>query len=174
MNLGMAKEKLGAEGEPADVAAVRDLVDSAHQGAKEALTELRELAKGIHPPVLDNGLADALATLAASSAIPATLTAGIADRPTPAIESIAYFCAGELLANAVKHSNANQVTIEARGRGGQLVLTVTDDGSGGADPGRGSGLAGLAQRVRTVDGQFSIDSPAGGGTRVTLTLPLHA
>jgi Putative sensor/Histidine kinase-, DNA gyrase B-, and HSP90-like ATPase/Histidine kinase len=174
MNLGMAKEKLGTDGEPADVTAVRDLVDAAHQGAKEALTELRELAKGIHPPVLDNGLADALATLAASSAIPVSLTAGIGDRPTPAIETIAYFCAAELLSNAVKHSYANQVTISARGRGRQLVLIVADDGTGGADPGRGSGLAGLAQRVRTVDGQLGIDSPAGGGTRVTVTLPLHA
>jgi signal transduction histidine kinase len=174
MNLGLAKEKLGAGGEPADVAAARDLVSAAHQRAKEALTELRELAKGIHPPVLDNGLADALTTLAAGSAIPAALTVAITDRPTPAIESIAYFCAAELLANAIKHSYADQVTIEAHSRGGQLVLTVADDGTGGAVASRGSGLAGLTQRVRTVDGQLSIDSPAGGGTRVTVTLPLHA
>ncbi len=100
MNLGMAKKKLGDRGEVPDLAAARELVDAAHRGAKNALTELRELARGIHPPALDNGLADALATLAAGSAIPAELAVRIPVRPTPAIETIAYFCAAELLANA--------------------------------------------------------------------------
>jgi signal transduction histidine kinase len=170
MNLGMAREKLSDDGDPA----VRELVDAAHQGAKDALTELRNLARGIHPPALDNGLADALATLAASSAIPAELATAIPRRPAPAIETIAYFCAAELLANAAKHSTANKVVIEVAERGQMLVLRVSDDGRGGADPARGSGLAGLAQRVRTVDGSLGITSPPGGPTEVTIQLPLHA
>jgi signal transduction histidine kinase len=169
MNLGMATEKLGDDADPA----VRELVDAAHRGAKDALIELRDLARGIHPPALDNGLADALATLAAGSAIPAELTAAIAQRPAPAIETIAYFCAAELLANAAKHSHANKIKIDVAERGRGLMLRVTDDGRGGADPARGSGLSGLAQRVRTVDGRLDITSPAGGPTEITVQLPLH-
>jgi signal transduction histidine kinase len=174
IDLGMAKEKLGTEGGMPDVTAIRELVDSAHRGAKEALRELRDLARGIHPPVLDNGLADALATLAAGSAIPVELTTGIPQRPTPAIETIAYFCAAELLANAVKHSDANKIKIAVAGRDGLLVLHMTDDGRGGADPARGSGLSGLAQRVSTVDGRIEIVSPPGGPTRISVILPLPA
>ncbi len=173
MNLGMAKEKLG-DGAPLDVTAVRELVDVAHRGAKDALVELRDLAKGIHPPVLDNGLADALATLAAGSAIPVELTTDIPQRPTPAIETIAYFCAAELLANAAKHSYANRIEVQAAERDGVLLLSVSDDGAGGADPAGGSGLSGLAQRVSTVDGRLEIASPPGGPTRITAVLPLRA
>jgi signal transduction histidine kinase len=169
MNLGMAREKLGDDASPE----VRELVDAAHQEAKDALIDLRNLARGIHPPALDNGLADALATLAASSAIPAELTTAIPERPAPAIETIAYFCAAELLANAAKHSYANRVTIEVAERDQMLVLRVGDDGRGGADPARGSGLSGLTQRVRTVDGRLEIASPSGGPTQVTIQLPLH-
>src|SRR6202020_1106865 len=113
MNLGMAKEKLGRGGAPDDIDRIRELVDAAHLGAKEALVELRELVRGIHPPVLDTGLGEALATLAAGSAIPVTVTAGVSDRPSPAIESIAYFCVAELLTNAIKHSQANKIDITA-------------------------------------------------------------
>jgi putative sensor protein/histidine kinase/DNA gyrase B/HSP90-like ATPase len=190
MNLGMAREKLAAAEEAAGapgggvtggrtadagvgLAAVRELVDAAHQGAKDALSELRELAKGIHPPVLDNGLADALATLAAGSAIPAIVTAKVPRRPKPAIETIAYFCTAELLANAVKHSSASHVEISVTEHAGSLLLDVTDDGTGGADPAAGGGLAGLAQRVRTVDGRLTISSPPGGPTRVSVELPLR-
>jgi signal transduction histidine kinase len=173
MHLGMAKEKLGGDGDPLDVTGARDLVDAAHRGAKDALAELRDLARGIHPPVLDNGLADALATLASGSAIPVELATDIPERPTPAIETIAYFCAAELLANAAKHSLANRISLQATGRAGTLLLSVTDDGAGGADP-DGGGLSGLAQRVSTVDGRLEIASPPGGPTRVTVELPLHA
>ena len=169
MNLGMARDKLGDDASPE----VRELVDAAHQGAKEALIDLRNLARGIHPPALGNGLADALATLAAGSAIPAGLTTAIPRRPAPAIETIAYFCAAELLANAAKHSYANRVTIDVAERGQMLVLRVGDDGRGGADLARGSGLSGLAQRVRTVDGRLEIASPPGGPTQVTVRLPLR-
>jgi signal transduction histidine kinase len=173
MHLGMAKEKLGDDGDPLDVTGARELVDAAHRGAKDALAELRDLARGIHPPVLDNGLADALATLAARSAIPVELAADIPERPTPAIETIAYFCAAELLANAAKHSLANRIGLQATERDGMLLLSVTDDGTGGADP-HGSGLSGLTQRVSTVDGRLDIASPPGGPTRVTVELPLRA
>jgi len=174
MHLGLAKEKLGDDGDPLDVARTRELLDAAHRGAKEALVELRDLAKGIHPPVLDNGLADALATLVAASAIPVELSTEVPVRPAPAIETIAYFCAAELLANAAKHSYANRIRIQASGHGDRLLLEVGDDGVGGADPARGSGLSGLAQRVRTVDGRLEIASPPGGPTRITVALPLRA
>ena len=174
MHLGMAREKLADGGGPADLERARELVDAAHRGAKDALVELRELAKGFHPPVLDNGLADALATLAAGSAIPVELTTDVPVRPTPAIETIAYFCAAELLANAAKHSVADRIEVRAAERDGVLRLSVTDDGAGGADPDRGSGLAGLAERLRTVDGRLEISSPPGGPTRITVELPLRA
>jgi signal transduction histidine kinase len=171
MNLGMAREKL----DDADEATVRELIDAAHRNAVDALADLRDLARGIHPPVLDNGLASALASLAASSAIPATIAAEIPERPAPAIETIAYFCAAELIANATKHSYANQISIKIfTERSGFLRLEVGDDGVGGADASRGSGLSGLAQRVSTVDGRVDMISPAGGPTTVTVVLPLRA
>jgi signal transduction histidine kinase len=174
MQLGMAREKLDGEGDPLEVGQARELVDEAHRAAKDALAELRDLVRGIHPPVLDNGLADALATLAAGSGIPVQLTCDLPRRPTPAIETIAYFCAAELLANAAKHSRASRVTVRAAEHDGQLWLAVGDDGHGGADPAAGGGLAGLAQRVRTVDGRLEIASPPGGPTTVTAVLPLRA
>jgi signal transduction histidine kinase len=177
LGLGMAREKLGDDGKPLDItqaARVRELVDSAHRSAKEALIELRDLARGIHPPVLDAGLAEALATLAARSIIPVELTAKIDERPTPAIETIAYFCAAELLANAAKHSGANRIVLDVAQRGETLRLRIADDGRGGADPSRGSGLPGLVQRVRTVDGRLDLTSPEGGPTLVTVELPLRA
>ncbi len=174
MNLGMAREKLGDSGEIPDAAAARELVDAALRGAKEALVELRGLVRGIHPPVLDQGLGDALASLAADRAIPVELKVSIPVRPTPAIETIAYFCAAELLANAAKHSFANRLAVRAAGQRDVLLLSVADDGTGGADPARGTGLSGLAQRVAVVDGRLTITSPPGGPTEITVELPLHA
>jgi signal transduction histidine kinase len=172
MNLGMAREKLDDDD---DDATVRELIDAAHRNAVDALADLRDLARGIHPPALDNGLPSALATLAASSAIPASVTADIGTRPAPAIETIAYFCAAELIANATKHSYANQIKINIyTERSGVLRLEVTDDGVGGADAAHGSGLTGLAQRVSTVDGHLEVASPPGGPTTVTVELPLKA
>jgi len=176
MNLGMAQEKLDTVDDPS----VRELIDAAHRNAVHALADLRDLARGIHPPALDNGLAVALESLAASSAIPATVSAHIPGsvaegRPAPAIETIAYFCAAELIANATKHSYANQIKIEIyTERPGFLQLRICDDGIGGAEQARGSGLDGLAQRVSTVDGRIGISSPPGGPTVVTVELPLRA
>jgi signal transduction histidine kinase len=173
MHLGLARESLAGLGEAAEVSRARELVDAAHRDAKQALGELRDLARGIHPPVLDSGLDDALATLAATSAIPVELACDLPERPAPAIETIAYYCAAELLANAAKHSQAGRVTVQVDGRHGRLALEVGDDGVGGADPARGSGLAGLAQRVSTVDGRLRVSSPQGGPTLVSVHLPLR-
>jgi signal transduction histidine kinase len=173
LHLGLAKETLAGLDGGDDVGRARELVDAAHRDAKQALGELRDLARGIHPPVLDSGLDDALATLAATSAIPVELVCDLPERPAPAIETIAYYCAAELLANAAKHSRAGRVTLQADGRHGSLVLEVGDDGVGGVDPVRGSGLAGLAQRVSTVDGRLRIASPQGGPTLVSVQLPLR-
>jgi signal transduction histidine kinase len=178
MKLGLAREKLGAGAQarldPADLDRAVELVDAAHRSAIEAITELRVLARGIHPPVLDNGLADALTTLAARSAVPVDVVTDIGDRPSAAIETIAYFCAAELLANVAKHSGARQATLEAVHVPGLLRLRVADDGRGGATPDAGGGLRGLADRIRTVDGVMEVSSPRGGPTVVTVELPSHA
>jgi signal transduction histidine kinase len=174
MHLGRAREQLGRGGAPADLGHARDLVDAAHQGAKDALTELREVARGIHPPALDGGLEDALASLVASSALPATLAVSITARPTPAIETIAYFCVAELLTNAARHSRAGHVAVAVRERDAALVLSVSDDGDGGARRRPGGGLAGLEQRVATVDGTLHVASPPGGPTEIVIELPWRA
>ena len=157
-----------------DGARIRVLVAAAHRNAKETLAELRDLARGIHPPVLDRGLGIALATLAKTSPVPVRLEISIADRPSPAIEAIAYFCAAELLANMTKHSGARRATISVSQQNGRLLMGVTDDGAGNARLTPGGGLAGLLERVQTVDGRLRIDSPAGGPTAVTIELPDHA
>jgi signal transduction histidine kinase len=173
MNLSMAKEKLDTEDteRPMDVDRARTLVDTALGNAREAIVELRDLARGIHPPVLDQGLDAALATLAACSAVPVDVTTDIAIRPPASIEAIAYFCSAELLTNVAHHSGATRARITVSVRAGLLRLIVADDGRGGASVGKGSGLAGLAERVRTVDGVLRIVSPLGGPTEVTVELP---
>ena len=173
MKLGLAKEKLGTAA-PADVTRATELVGDAHRGVLETIADLRVLARGIHPAVLDNGLADALATLAARSALPVELVTDIPERPSAAIETIAYFCAAELLTNAARHSGARHVSLEAVHVPGLLRIRVSDDGNGGAHPVPRGGLAGLAGRVRTVDGRLDISSPPGGPTVVTVELPSHA
>jgi signal transduction histidine kinase len=187
MKLGLAREKLGgAVGGTADGAAADgwtaqvdleralELVDAAHRSAKEAIMELRDLARGIHPPVLDHGLGTALTTLGARSGLPVEVIADLPERPSAAIETIAYFCAAELLANVAKHSRARHATIEAVHVPGLLRVRVSDDGDGGARARDGGGLAGLAERLRTVDGTITISSPRGGPTVVTVEMPSHA
>jgi signal transduction histidine kinase len=177
MKLGLAREKLGGTAGPvaqADLTRALELVDAAHRSAKEAITELRSLARGIHPPVLDHGLGTALATLAARSGLPVELVADLPERPSAAIETIAYFCAAELLANVAKHSGARHATLEAVHVPGLLRLRVGDDGTGGARIVAQGGLDGLAERLRTVDGRLEISSPPHGPTLVTVELPSHA
>ena len=178
MRLGQAKEKLAEEGDGLDLDQVRRLVDDAHKGAKEAIVELRDLARGIHPPALDIGLEGALSTLAARSTVPSEVTIVMTDRPTPAIEAIAYFCVAELMANIVQHAHASRASISCVQQGGWLRIVVRDDGQGGAQLARvgstRSGLSGLTDRVHAVDGRLNIASPAGGPTVITIDLPLHA
>jgi signal transduction histidine kinase len=177
MKLGLAREKLGGALDGTvrpDLERVLELVDAAHRGAKEAIAELRDLARGIHPPVLDRGLGAALATLAARSDLPVELVVDLPERPSAAIETIAYFCAAELLANVAKHSGARHATLEAVYAGGLLRVRVSDDGTGGARLEARGGLAGLAGRVRTVDGRLQISSPPGGPTVIAVELPSHA
>ena len=176
MRLGMAKEKLEVDSDQVDLDRVRELVDAAHRGAKEAIVELRDIARGIHPPALDIGLEGALATLAARSAVPTELSVTMQARPTPAIEAIAYFCVAELLANVAQHAQASRASILCTQQGSWLRLVVRDDGAGGAQlttiGSSSSGLAGLSDRVHAVDGQLYLVSPPGGPTVVTVDLPL--
>jgi len=166
MELGRAKAKFDTDPQGA-----RNLVDQAHADAKEALTELRHLVRGVRPPVLtDRGLDAAVSGLAALSPIPVAVSVDVPQRPSLTSESIAYFVVAESLANVAKHSRARQASVDIRTVGDRLRLTVRDDGVGGADPG-GSGLAGLAGRVAGVDGTLRIDSPPGGPTLIQVELP---
>jgi signal transduction histidine kinase len=147
------------------------MLDEAHNDAKLALTELRDLARGLHPAVLtDRGLDAALSGLAARSTVPVTLDVHVDPRCSPTIEAIAYFVVSEALANATKHAKATAVHVTARRTERSLWVVVEDDGVGGADP-SGSGLTGLADRVGGVDGSLQIQSPVGGPTVVTVELP---
>ncbi len=180
MQLGEAREQL-ASGDPA---VADELLSTAHASTKEALTELREIARGIHPPALDSGLAIALETLAARAPLPVALavdpSVAVGGPLSPAVESIAYFTVAELVTNAAKHAGASVVRVVVDRAGGVLRLRVDDDGRGGAvvvpadGTGRRTGLAGLAERVRAVDGTFDLSSPVGGPTVVTVTLPAGA
>ena len=182
MRLGQTKDRLEhldtGTNEAADLDAIRQLVDEAHRSAKEAITDLRDLARGIHPPALDTGLENALATLAARSSVSTEVTVSVQSRPSPAIEAICYFCAAELLANVAQHAEASRASLSCAQHGPWLRIVVRDDGRGGAavnlvgSP--SSGLAGLADRVGAVDGHLSIASPIGGPTVITVDLPTHA
>jgi signal transduction histidine kinase len=166
VDLGRAKEQFDA-----DPGAARDTVDEALTQAKEALAELRSLSRGIAPPILtDRGLAAALASLAGRSTIPVELALP-PDRFSPAVEHAAYFTAAEAMTNVAKHSGATRCLIAAQRDGDQLVLTVSDDGSGGAHVAKGHGLAGLADRLHAIGGQLWISSPSGGPTIVKAELP---
>lgn len=180
MQLGDVRDQLATTDVGDDL---RRQVEVAHESTKETLTELRDLARGIRPPALDNGLAVALETLAARSTLPVTVRTDLppdpADRPAAAIEAIAYFGVSELVNNAVRHARASQVDVSVRARDERLWVRVHDDGVGGAvvlapEPGgRGSGLAGLHDRVAAVDGSLEVVSPDGGPTTVTIVLPLR-
>jgi signal transduction histidine kinase len=177
MKLGLAVKKLRGMTDgtgQTDLDRVLELVAAAHSGAKDAIAELRDLARGIHPPVLDQGLGVALTTLAARTDLPVELAIDLPERPSAAIETMAYFCAAELLTNVVKHSGARQAKLEAVHVPGQLRLRVTDDGRGGARVEARGGLAGLAERIGTVDGGLRLSSPPGGPSVVTVELPSHA
>jgi signal transduction histidine kinase len=164
MTLGLARV--------APVDELPDLVAKAHDEAGQALTELQELIQGIHPRILtDRGLPAALAALADRAAIPVTVTCDVPGRLPSAVEVCAYFVVSEALTNVVKHSGSGLARVEAQAAGRRLVVTVHDDGMGGAVPLSGGGLAGLADRVNAVGGRLEVDSPAGGPTTVWADLP---
>jgi signal transduction histidine kinase len=168
MELGRAKAKFAD-----DVDSARELVDQAHAQAKEALTELRNLVRGVHPPVLtERGLDAALSGLVALCPVPVDLHVDVPVRPRAAVEAVAYFVVAEALTNIAKHSRASHAKIFVEGHGypGTVTVMISDDGIGGADP-HGAGLSGLADRVSGVDGRFSVESPVGGPTIVAVELP---
>ncbi|MGH3417967.1 MAG: sensor histidine kinase, partial [Actinocrinis sp.] len=152
--------------------AAREMLVEARDASVKALVELRNLVRGIHPPVLaDRGLADAVRALALDSALTVEVTADLPGRPQAPVESAAYFAASELLTNVAKHAHAQRVWVDLSYVHGMLRMTVTDDGRGGADPGAGTGLRGLERRIGTFDGMLTVTSPPGGPTVITLEIP---
>jgi signal transduction histidine kinase len=169
MDLGMARAKLET-----DPAAATALVGQAHEEAKRALAELRDLARGIHPAVLeDRGLDAAISALAARSPVPVEVDVTGGRLPGP-VESAAYFVVAEALTNAAKHARAAEIGVRIARHRDLLIVEVIDDGVGGADPARGTGLRGLADRVAAVDGHLTITSPAGGPTVIRAELPCRS
>jgi signal transduction histidine kinase len=166
MSLGMAEQKLAS-----DPDAARALLAEARSGAGDALRELRDLARGIHPPVLaDRGLDAAIRALAAASPITVSVAVDSAERPKPPVESAAYFVVAEALANAGKHARATHVDVRITRVGEVLSVAVIDNGVGGADP-MGGGLDGLRRRVEALDGTLTVASPPGGPTTIRAELP---
>jgi signal transduction histidine kinase len=170
LTLRMA-ERRAADGDPESA----ELGRKASDEAGLALKDLRDLARGIHPAILTNrGLAAALDDLAGRASLPVTIVETPAERLPDAVEATAYFVVSECLANVDKHSHAAEATVAVRAERAALVVVVEDDGVGGAQLGHGSGLQGLEDRVGALDGRLSLESPSGGGTRVTASIPLDA
>jgi signal transduction histidine kinase len=153
----------------------RPLVAEALAQSREALAELRALSRGIAPPILaDRGLGAALAAAAARCPVQVSLDVALGGRLPAAVENAAYFVVTEALTNVAKHVRASLVTVLVSTDGERVLVQVTDDGAGGAHPGKGHGLAGLADRLAAVDGALDVDSPAGGPTVLTAEIPLGA
>ena len=167
MSLGAVEQLLDK-----NPAAAWALVAEAKAASAKALGELRDLVRGIHPPVLaDRGLSDAVRALALDSKLPASVRSDLTGRLHAPVESAAYFAVSELLANVAKHSGASAVVVELRHAADLLTITVTDNGRGGASLATGGGLRGVERRLGVFDGTLRVDSPAGGPTVVTLQLP---
>ena len=169
LRLGLVASRLqrGSEAE--------QLLSEARGDLAEALRELRDLAHGLHPAVLsDRGLVPALEDLAARATAPVTLEVRVPQRPPAAVEIAAYYVISEALANVAKYADATSVDIRVVRHRTHLEISVVDDGAGGADPSRGSGLAGLAARVESLGGRLELESPLGEGTALRVTLPLQA
>ena len=155
-----------------DQAAARALLIEARDASAKALAELRDLVRGVHPPVLaDRGLADAVRALALDAPVRVRVTGALAGRPPAPVESAVYFAVSELLANVTKHAGARFAEIDLRHSSGALRIGVRDDGAGGADPSRGTGLLGVERRLAAFDGVLAISSPAGGPTVITMEVP---
>jgi signal transduction histidine kinase len=168
MALARADEHLASS---SDTARARELVGDALANTRDTLTELRDLVRGIRPPALDLGLGAAIQTLAARNPLPVDVSVELPVRPSIGVETMAYFCVAELLANVSKHSGADRAWVQVVSDRHELRITVRDNGSGGAHVGSGSGLIGLRDRLAMLDGRLDIDSPDGGPTVVTVVVP---
>jgi signal transduction histidine kinase len=168
LNLRLAEANV-----PSDLVEVRQAIVGVAEELAEVIDELREISRGIHPAILsEGGLEPAVRTLARRSAITVELDGALDDRLPEPIEVAAYYVVSESLANAVKHAKPSRVRVELRVEERTLRLAVHDDGVGGADPSRGSGLVGLRDRVEALGGSIDISSPPGRGTHVVVELPL--
>jgi signal transduction histidine kinase len=154
-----------------DPEAAERMVAEAREGISRSLEELRELARGIHPAVLDHGLGVALESLASRFEIPVSISLELTQRLPESVEMAAYFVASEALVNVTRYAHASKVTMAVSRHDGQALIEVVDDGVGGADDARGSGLRGLADRVEALGGRLEIESPVGSGTRITAEMP---
>ncbi|MGH9092860.1 MAG: sensor histidine kinase [Acidimicrobiales bacterium] len=167
MTLSAANDLLDTDPE-----ATRRLLTDAVDASAKALAELRALIRGIHPPVLaDRGIVDAVRALALDTPLPVQVDAALAGRPSAPVESAAYFAVSELLANASRHSGAHGVRVQIASVSGTLWIMVTDDGQGGINPARGSGLRGIERRLAVFDGSMAISSPPGGPSVIRLEIP---
>ncbi len=170
--LGLRLARARVERDPGQAA---EMLDAALTELETAIGELRELARGIHPAILsDRGLGPALHALAGRLSLPVEVSAELDERPPPGIEAAAYFVAAEALTNVARYAQADHARIEVTRDDGELVLEVSDDGVGGADPANGSGLRGLSDRVAALDGRLEVDSPPAEGTTVRATFPCPA
>ncbi|MGW0366586.1 sensor histidine kinase [Streptomyces sp. NPDC002990] len=170
MTLGLAELELRGQDSPAAA-----LITRARGEARQALAELRGLVRGIHPQVLtDHGLPAAVAELALRNPIPVTVDIDLPHRMPTSVETMAYFTITEALTNASKHSGADHVAVVGRFKNDKLVLLITDDGHGGADPTAGAGLQGLADRVAILKGRLIVTSPVGGPTQLRVEVPCSA
>ena len=170
MSLGMAEEAVAT-----DPAVARDLLAEAKLATGTALAELRDVVRGIHPPVLaDRGLDGAVRALALRTPLPTEVETDLGGRLPPPVESAAYFAVAEALTNVIKHSGASRSWVRMRHTGGVLSIVVGDDGDGGADPARGSGLEGIRRRLAPFDGTLDLASPPGGPTVLTMELPCES
>ncbi len=167
MNLGTIEALI--EKDPAQA---KQLLATARASSAEALTELRDLVRGIHPPVLaERGLGDAVRALALRLPIPSEVDVELKGRAGAPVESAAYFAVSEVLTNAAKHSGADRIWVDLHHADGMLRISVTDNGKGGAVAAGGSGLSGIERRLGTFDGIMAVSSPAGGPTMVTMEIP---
>jgi signal transduction histidine kinase len=169
LDLGMAEERFER-----DPAGARELVEKAREEAKQALAELRDLARGMRPALLaERGLPEAIRALAARTQVPTTVTVQPGERVAPAVEAAAYFVVAEALTNAVKHSGATRLWVRVEREEDRLAVEVSDNGRGGADP-SGNGLTGLRKRVEALDGALRIASPPGGPTLLRAEMPCES
>ncbi|MEV7802135.1 sensor histidine kinase [Microbispora sp. NPDC088329] len=167
MTIGAAEQLLES-----DPQAARALLGKAREASATALQEIRRLVRGIHPPVLaERGLGDAVRALALDSPLRTHVTVDLPERASAPLESAAYFAVSELLANAARHGDATEAWVDVSAQGPALRVTVTDDGHGGADPERGTGLHGIERRLGAFDGVLAVNSPAGGPTTAVIELP---